>query len=129
AALVVYDFVITLDREIKLFWTRRLTGATVLFFTIRYMPLLYGILGVVNASLDLPPADCDILVKVANTLDWSHLLPFAVFSAMRAYALTRNRVFTSIVLALSLVQMGLNFASYAYGLSGIPGPVEGCVSV
>ncbi len=47
-ALVVYDFVITLDREMKLFWTRRFTGATVLFFTIRYMPLLYGILGVVK---------------------------------------------------------------------------------
>ncbi|KAI0699942.1 hypothetical protein C8T65DRAFT_658682 [Cerioporus squamosus] len=127
-ALVVYDYVITLHREIKFFRTRRLSRAFVLFFAVRYIPLLYQILGVISASFDFSPSSCDILVKLANSLLWFHMLPMAVFSAIRANALTKSRIFTAVIFALSLVPLGLNFGLYAYGFSGRPGSVEGCVS-
>ncbi|RPD77581.1 hypothetical protein L226DRAFT_326313 [Lentinus tigrinus ALCF2SS1-7] len=112
-----------------LFWSLEPTPATAIFFATRYMPLLYGILGVINASSILSSGSCDALVKVANSLVWLHVLPIAAFSTTRVYALTKHRVFTSIIFTLSLVPLVLNFVSYAYDFSGIPSPIiKGCVS-
>lgn len=35
-----YEYLITLDQEVTLFWRRKWTGATVLFFATRYLGLL-----------------------------------------------------------------------------------------
>ncbi|KAI0676988.1 hypothetical protein C8Q78DRAFT_58461 [Trametes maxima] len=35
-ALVLYDYVITFNDEVALFWTRGFTGASLLFFIVRY---------------------------------------------------------------------------------------------
>ncbi|KAI1788958.1 hypothetical protein LXA43DRAFT_605818 [Ganoderma leucocontextum] len=37
---LVYEYCITLDKEIKFFWGRRPNGGSLLFFTSRYLPLL-----------------------------------------------------------------------------------------
>ena len=42
-ALYWYEYLITLDQEITLFWTRKITGATVLFFCNRYLSLFVTI--------------------------------------------------------------------------------------
>ena len=39
SALLAYEYLITLDREIALFWKRKLTGASVLFLCTRYLAL------------------------------------------------------------------------------------------
>ena len=44
---LIYDYVITFGREVDLFWTTKLTGASVLFFTNRYVTLLFNALGLV----------------------------------------------------------------------------------
>ncbi len=36
-----YDHIVTLDREINLFWNKKITGATVLFFVNRYSTVFY----------------------------------------------------------------------------------------
>ncbi|KAI0718852.1 hypothetical protein C8T65DRAFT_736894 [Cerioporus squamosus] len=43
----LYDYIITFGREVELFWTRKVTGASVLFLLIRYGTLLYKILDLV----------------------------------------------------------------------------------
>lgn len=53
AALLVYEYLVTLDQEIRLFWGRRARAASVLFFTIRYWTLLNY---VVLWSLDVAAA-------------------------------------------------------------------------
>ncbi|KAI0642078.1 hypothetical protein C8Q79DRAFT_929578 [Trametes meyenii] len=44
-ALLLYDYLLTLHQEVRLFWTRKFTGASVLFFVILYLTLFnYDIL-------------------------------------------------------------------------------------
>ena len=40
SALVLYDYLISLDQEVNLFWKRKFTGATVLFLLNRYLLLI-----------------------------------------------------------------------------------------
>lgn len=42
SALTAYEYLITLDQEVNLFWRRRITGATLLFLATRYLALLAG---------------------------------------------------------------------------------------
>ena len=42
-ALIIYEFVVTLDTEVRLFWGRKITGASVVFFLNRYTMLCYAI--------------------------------------------------------------------------------------
>ncbi len=44
----MYDYIITFGQEVELFWTNRLTGATVLFFANRYISLLFDVMGLVE---------------------------------------------------------------------------------
>ena len=41
---LVYDYLLTFSQEVSLFWNRRWTGATVLFFSNRYLTLFVAIL-------------------------------------------------------------------------------------
>lgn len=45
-ALMLYDYIITLGREVDLFYGRKLTGASVLFATNRYMTIVRTLVGV-----------------------------------------------------------------------------------
>ena len=38
-ALFAYEYMVAFDREVDLFWKRKLTIATVLFIANRYVPL------------------------------------------------------------------------------------------
>ena len=44
AVLLIYDYMITFGREVDAFWTRRFSGATVLFFSNKYLTLLNHLL-------------------------------------------------------------------------------------
>ena len=45
--LIVFEHLITTDREINLFWNRKFSGAAALFFTNRYFILTYSALNLV----------------------------------------------------------------------------------
>ena len=38
--LLVYEYIITFGQDVQLFWRRKWSGATALFFLNRYLPLL-----------------------------------------------------------------------------------------
>ena len=51
----MYEYIITIDYEVELFWKRRFTGSSVLFFLNRYLRLWFYIAQLVFwASLSTP---------------------------------------------------------------------------
>ncbi|KAI0765617.1 hypothetical protein BD413DRAFT_615530 [Trametes elegans] len=49
--LMIYGWLITLDQEVRMFWKRRITGASALFFLTRYTTLVaYSILAFVSLA-------------------------------------------------------------------------------
>ncbi|RPD55571.1 hypothetical protein L227DRAFT_656802 [Lentinus tigrinus ALCF2SS1-6] len=105
-ALVVYDYFLTFDLEVELFWRRKFTGASVLF--------------ALNS--------CNGLVKAAQIIDYLLYIPWATFSAMRGLALTRNRGIAAVIFTLSIAPIGVNVAQFVSGISGATWPVIGCVT-
>ena len=43
-AFILYDGLITFDREVKVFWTRKMSGASALYFSIKFTVIVYCIL-------------------------------------------------------------------------------------
>ena len=43
SALVVYEYLLTFTQEVSVFWTKRQTGASILFFLNRYLLVMYMI--------------------------------------------------------------------------------------
>ncbi|KAI0738681.1 hypothetical protein C8Q80DRAFT_1275643 [Daedaleopsis nitida] len=130
ATLWVYEYTITMDQEIGLFWKRKLSGATALFFTNRYLVLLITIYGLVEY---IPMSDkfsfersCDLATKAYVGFTVWQYLPWALLSALRTFALNRNLVLSVIVFLLSVVTIGTNMAQFGNGLSGVNIPFFGC---
>ena len=44
AVLAFFEYAITVDREVELFWKRKVSGATALFFANRYLIIMYSAL-------------------------------------------------------------------------------------
>lgn len=53
-AFLGFEYLVTFDREVELFWKRKFTGASVLFLLNRYLPLLTVIL---DLSQSTPMSD------------------------------------------------------------------------
>ena len=49
--VLICEYLVTFPDEVNLFWKRRWTGATVLFFMNRYISLSYHIFGIANSAL------------------------------------------------------------------------------
>ncbi|KAI0722669.1 hypothetical protein C8Q76DRAFT_719703 [Earliella scabrosa] len=109
AGLLAYEYVITFGREVDLFWKRKATMASVLFGVNRYLPM-------VVAALDLPypvSPSMTYAVRAAYTNAISVILqylPWAVFSALRAYVLSsRTWMLAILVFLLSMASPVVNF--------------------
>ena len=48
AALIFYDFILTTDEEVRLFWGKKLTGATVLFWLNKWLIIVYYATAVIS---------------------------------------------------------------------------------
>ncbi|KAI0740747.1 hypothetical protein C8Q76DRAFT_791152 [Earliella scabrosa] len=99
AALLGYDYIITLDSEVDLFWKRKFNVSSVLFEANRYLAC---------AALQYTPQIIEVL----------QYLPWAWFSAIRAYVLSsRSRALASLVFLLSIAPLAINYVNI--GLSTI----------
>ncbi|RPD53472.1 hypothetical protein L227DRAFT_616969 [Lentinus tigrinus ALCF2SS1-6] len=105
-ALLIYDFVLTFDREVELFWKRKLTSASVLFIL----------------------TSCNRLVKTAAITEYMQSIPWAAFSALRGFALTKNRGIAAVIFTLSVAPVGVILAQFVLGISGAAWPVAGCLA-
>ncbi|RDX52918.1 hypothetical protein OH76DRAFT_134940 [Lentinus brumalis] len=103
SVLLFYDYLLTLDKEAGLFWKKKISGASLLFLCNRYLTLL---------------------TRVSATVDLCQYVPWAVFSGLRAHALSRHTPLGILVFLLSLGPDVVNLIKLANGVSGIfSGPV------
>ncbi|KAH9927908.1 uncharacterized protein BXZ73DRAFT_48710 [Epithele typhae] len=146
--ILIYEYVITFDREVLLFWSRRLSPASMLFFVNRYLPLIGNLMSIfsniqmsdeVNVcrlgsnhghDCNLTPAfSCTRYMQVASAFDILNLVPSAIFSCLRTFALTRSKPLAGLVLALSIVPFGLNMSQYGFNIRGLDDSLIGCTNI
>ncbi|TFK85359.1 hypothetical protein K466DRAFT_622302, partial [Polyporus arcularius HHB13444] len=124
-AFLVYEYIITFGQEVNLFWRGKWTGASALFFLNRYLALISYIL--IMCEFVPMPFSCSLLVKGEAAISWIQFLPWAAFSALRAFALTgRNIPLSVFVFLLGITPLAINFVQYGFGLDGYNDPTFGC---
>ncbi|KAM5530760.1 hypothetical protein V8D89_015567 [Ganoderma adspersum] len=115
-ALLVYDYILLLDKEIELFWKRKVTGASLLFLFNRYLPIIaYIIRPAKMIPMSCSPCSTSIISITSQTLTFSQYLPWAAFSALRAFALCKrpyNWPIAALVFTLSCVSIVTNFVRF-----------------
>ncbi|KAL7281480.1 hypothetical protein ACG7TL_004795 [Trametes sanguinea] len=149
-ALPAYDYLITLDQEVRLVWMRKKTAATWLFLVIRYhalvamvflqaissMPMsdnLYATLATPFATptkIDtIPPLRCSTYVKVQAAVQFAQYVTWAAFSALRALALSgMNWLAAAVVFILACGPFAVNMWQItAVGVVGFNIPEVGCI--
>ncbi|OSC96671.1 hypothetical protein PYCCODRAFT_1481818 [Trametes coccinea BRFM310] len=128
-ALMAYEYVITLHQEVRFIWMRKKTPATWLFFVIRY----YGLLSllVLQAISFAPFSDtgCTRYVTAEAAFQYAQYIFWAVFSALRALALSNmNWPLGGIVFLLSCGPFAVNiWVLGGLGVYGFNVPKVGCV--
>ncbi|KAI0640675.1 hypothetical protein C8Q79DRAFT_1014901 [Trametes meyenii] len=124
-ALLLFDYLITLGEEVRLFWKRKATAATVLYVIVRYWTLaVYALLNLIAVLLSIPDTR---LGDTSTILTPASRVYSAAFSALRVFALSqKNWVLSSTVFILSLGPVAVNLTVYGYGLRGQNAPLYGC---
>ncbi|KAI1789125.1 hypothetical protein LXA43DRAFT_974446 [Ganoderma leucocontextum] len=89
-ALIAYDYVLTLPQEVNLFWRRRVNVSSMLFFAVRYLAIAYyvGLVYYRTIIRPYPPIRCKFGYVFNMVLRYLEYLPWAIFSALRVYALS-----------------------------------------
>ncbi|KAM5541472.1 hypothetical protein V8D89_005026 [Ganoderma adspersum] len=133
AAFVLYDYVITFDREFEMFWMetfsrRKVTGATALFVVNRYLVLFLRLLNLLGFA---PMSDtrCGRMAKMALAFTLLQYVPWAVFAGLRAYALSRHKAVSIFIFILSMVNVATNLSLFPLGFTGYVDPLFGCTVI
>ncbi|KAH9919350.1 hypothetical protein B0H21DRAFT_713016 [Amylocystis lapponica] len=128
-ALLLYDHALTFPGEIKLIWTRRWSGVTMLFMINRYFALLNKAFLVVD-SFPWPNQTNQAYASsfAVSCCQRKRLIYRPVFSVLRVYAIWDKDWRPCVpVLAIGLVVPGINL--YQYSIStpqSAPPPLFGC---
>ncbi|RDX50370.1 hypothetical protein OH76DRAFT_1402842 [Lentinus brumalis] len=125
-SFLVFEYAITFDQEVHMFWQRRWTGASILFFLTRYIPILAYAVQLME-FISMSDESCNLLVKAGNGLVFIQYLTWATFSGMRALALSRKWYIAVPIFGLSVVAFGVNMAQFGLGLFGTNDPIFGCM--
>ncbi|KAJ2973595.1 hypothetical protein NUW54_g12036 [Trametes sanguinea] len=122
-ALMVYDWLISLDQEIATIWSKPRTGASVLYLFNRYSLLVSYVLNIstigrMSTQAHLLSVDPNLkLCRGAMDQHWFGILVSA--QSCRVYALTgQNKALSGLTLALGMMPFIVNVASrqLLYGL-------------
>jgi len=129
-ALFVWDYVITLDREVRYVWGRKPTIATVLFMVNRYVNLSACIFQLFSQATFQHPRSCNVVVRFVEAQIIISALVFALFFSMRIYA-TWGRDWRPAlpILLLALVPPAANLYIYCKSIPVLaPPPSSGCAT-
>ncbi|KAI0765588.1 hypothetical protein BD413DRAFT_482144, partial [Trametes elegans] len=130
--LLIYNWLITLDEEIEFFWRKRFTGASWLYFLIRYIGVFCdGILQFVGFARlsDKVRSFCALLSRASFALQMLQYIPWAAFAALRVFALSGMRYTPAIIVfLLSLGAPIVNYMQFAYNVTGFNVPGADCLS-
>ncbi|KAI0328676.1 hypothetical protein GY45DRAFT_1435976 [Cubamyces sp. BRFM 1775] len=100
-ALLSYYYIITLGEEIKHYVNRRVTLATLLYITNRYVPLVFSFYST-RITYSSNQKLCAAEMGIDIGLEYLQYFPWAIFSALRAYALQRRVHWAVLILIMSL---------------------------
>ncbi|TBU52422.1 hypothetical protein BD310DRAFT_832199, partial [Dichomitus squalens] len=138
-ALFLYDSIITTGEEIRCFWGRRVTGAAILYWLIKYMTMLDLVWELAAGSGKISSKQaysrriyspsCSASVRGETAVDFSLPLIPAAFTGIRVYALRRSYLLGSITFVLSSVSAGVNFVHFWFGLTGENLFPAGCTGI
>ncbi|RDX51272.1 hypothetical protein OH76DRAFT_321448 [Lentinus brumalis] len=143
SVLVIYEGVVTLDREAMCFWAAGPTGASFLFTANKWISMVFYIISLVRfapfpsdlVSTCLRPyhghtdrnQSCSLMIKVTAVMEALQYVPGAVLSALCSYVLSRRKRYGLLVFLLSMSPVGANLVVYGYNLSGIIVLPFGCL--
>ncbi|KAM5540064.1 hypothetical protein V8D89_006204, partial [Ganoderma adspersum] len=129
AALIAYDYVLTLRREVNLFWGRRVNTSSMLFYAVRYLAIAYHV-GLVHFRTETVPYPvCKSRYILDIVLRNIGYLPWAMFSALRVYALSfKCWPLAAFVFFWSILPIPLNYYGDLHHISSVPDPIFGCFS-
>ncbi|TFK80323.1 hypothetical protein K466DRAFT_637748, partial [Polyporus arcularius HHB13444] len=114
--LFIYDSLVILDREVACFWTVRRTGASPLFFANKWISMTVFVMESSEMTMDV--RSCSMYGMALLAVEALQFVPWAAFSALRAYGLSRSKLLGLLVLVLSMGPVAGNLAIYGYQLSG-----------
>lgn len=112
-ALLLYEYAITSDSEVSLFWVRK-WPASILFFAVRFLMLATALFGIVTtASSDFTHlSSCMASIILSMFIQFTSLATIAVVSAMRVYAVSGRRwLVAAFTLIVGAVPVGVNVYS------------------
>ncbi|KAH9893596.1 hypothetical protein C8Q73DRAFT_697586 [Cubamyces lactineus] len=128
-AVLCFEYLITLDREVALFWRWKPTGASILFFANRYLTLaLILFTTTFNAFPYVSLQSCRNSVYAGQIMDVCQYVPWALFSALRVFALSRDWLLVIPVMSLYGVYFGVNLTAFRW-LTYYWGEDSGCTIV
>ncbi|KAI0730739.1 hypothetical protein C8Q76DRAFT_715954 [Earliella scabrosa] len=130
AVFFLYEAAITSGAEVRYFWKSRISSPAVLYFLNKYVAVAQYALTLAVRLPVYSDLSCSLSQKALLALDLAKFIPWAAFSALRAFALSKSWCLSILILVLSVVPFGLNVYGYfVIGTIGFVDPVAGCVSV
>jgi len=137
AAILTYDYLLTLHLEIKLVWLSRWSYTKILFLLIRYSSFAYVILGIYGqVSPDISVKSCKVVYPLGYWLVLLHLFFAEFILAIRTWVIWKqNRsigfLLSAVICALvivSCISVGKTFKLIKYIPPPYPG-YKGCFAM
>ncbi|KAI0758162.1 hypothetical protein C8Q74DRAFT_1390821 [Fomes fomentarius] len=141
-ALIAYEYIITFDLEVELFWRQKTSMSTILFLVNRYWEINYiALLWTSSSVFKLYESrakqlfsnllcSCVVWFYLCQTTQNAGYFPWAVFSALRAFALSsRSWSLAIAVFLLSIAPMVINYVANIGYLTPTYDPTYGCKTI
>ncbi|EIW53121.1 uncharacterized protein TRAVEDRAFT_75246 [Trametes versicolor FP-101664 SS1] len=144
AALLMWHYLLTFDKEVAYFWRRRPNGACMLFLANRYLTIIVSIYDTpwwslstaytvssfvlfyaTECLLGIRFQGCAAAVFSQFILEFSQYIVWAAFACLRVYALHRQWPWAALVLILSLAPVVANVVPLRFIQIDLD-PVTGC---
>ncbi|RDX51355.1 hypothetical protein OH76DRAFT_1401672 [Lentinus brumalis] len=122
-----WEYCITFNDEVELFWKRGFSGATALFLVNRYVVLTVNILNLIGYAT-LSDQSCSLLARAAYAMTCLQYVIWAAFSCLRTFALSKSYPVALLVFLLSSVSVGVDFSDFRFDLVGVNIPLLGCTA-
>ncbi|KAH9893613.1 hypothetical protein C8Q73DRAFT_697649 [Cubamyces lactineus] len=121
-SFLLYDFLLTFDKEIQLFWRKPLSAASMLFYLNRYLTLTVYIL----VAIGMAP----MALRAVTTMGFLQVVPQALFSSLRAYAIGNQNInLATAVFLLAMAPFGFNMTQLSSAMTVSDDQLlGGCVS-
>lgn len=103
--VIIYDFIISFDREVQFLWRNKFSLAATVYFVIRYAPLLSRAIALYSLISDIEDhTSCVAVSWVYELLAFAAFTGVAVMTAMRMYAIwSGNRFLFMLTFVITMV--------------------------